>query len=121
MTQLPFRASSTSQARLNACHFPTTVSTPLFCTHVIEHILDYRQAISELRRIAARRLIVVVPREREYRYTFNPHFNFFPYTHSLLRAMAPLPATYVCEDVQRDLYYREDLSDSAELTGRAAA
>jgi ubiquinone/menaquinone biosynthesis C-methylase UbiE len=43
------------------------------CTHVIEHILDLRRAIAELRRIARRRLIIVVPREREGIYTFNPH------------------------------------------------
>ncbi|HLF24611.1 MAG TPA: class I SAM-dependent methyltransferase, partial [Burkholderiales bacterium] len=33
----------------------------VICTHVIEHILDYRAALAELRRIAAKRLIVVVP------------------------------------------------------------
>lgn len=78
------------------------------CTHVIEHILDYRKAISELRRIARRRLIIVVPREREYRYTFNPHFNFFPYTHSFLRAVHPVPAEHECIDIGRDIFYRED-------------
>jgi SAM-dependent methyltransferase len=80
------------------------------CTHVIEHILDYRNAIAELRRIARRRLIIVVPREREGLYTFNPHFNFFPYPHSFLRAMIPVPRSHVCEDVGRDIYYREDLA-----------
>lgn len=78
------------------------------CTHVIEHILDYRKAIAELRRITRQRLIIVVPREREYRYTFNPHFNFFPYTHSFLRAMHPVPARYVCTDIGRDIFYCED-------------
>ena len=78
------------------------------CTHVIEHILDYRKAISELPRITRRRLIIVVPREREYRYTFNPHFNFFPYTHSFLRAMHPVPAEHECIDIGRDIFYRED-------------
>lgn len=78
------------------------------CTHVIEHVLEYRQAIAELRRIARRRLIIVVPREREYRYSFNPHFNFFPYTHSFLRAVHPVPSVHVCEDVGRDIFYCED-------------
>lgn len=80
----------------------------VICTHVIEHILDYRQAIAELRRIAKRRLIIVVPREREYRYTFNPHFNFFPYTHSFLRAVHPVPPAFVCEDIGRDIFYSEE-------------
>jgi SAM-dependent methyltransferase len=78
------------------------------CTHVIEHILDLRRAIAELRRIARRRLIIVVPREREGIYTFNPHLNFFPYSHSFLRAMIPVPAEHVCCDIGRDIYYMED-------------
>jgi SAM-dependent methyltransferase len=78
------------------------------CTHVIEHVLEYREAIAELRRITRKRLIIVVPRERESRYTFNPHFNFFPYTHSFLRAAHPVPARYVCEDIGRDIFYSED-------------
>jgi ubiquinone/menaquinone biosynthesis C-methylase UbiE len=78
------------------------------CTHVIEHILDYRAAIAELRRITGRRLIIVVPRERESIYAFNPHFNFFPYRHSFLRAMIPVPAQNLCLDVGRDIFYMED-------------
>jgi SAM-dependent methyltransferase len=78
------------------------------CTHVIEHVLDYRRAISELRRVARKRLIIVVPREREGLYTFNPHFNFFPYRHAFLRAMHPVPEAFVCEDVARDIFYCEE-------------
>lgn len=80
----------------------------VICTHVLEHVLDFRLGLSELRRVAKRRLIIVVPREREFRYTFNPHFHFFPYLHSFLRAVHPLPDSYVCEDIGRDIYYRED-------------
>ena len=62
----------------------------------------------------------VVPREREYRYTFNPHFNFFPYTHSFLRAMQPVPQAHVCRDIQRDIYYCETL-DAADAPRMVAA
>lgn len=82
----------------------------VICTHVIEHVLDYRKAIAELRRITRRRLIIVVPREREYLYTFNPHFHFFPYVHSFLRAMHPVPCDHHCEDIRRDIYYREEIA-----------
>lgn len=95
-------------ARIEALPFEDGAFDTVICTHVIEHILDYRQAIAELRRIARRRLIVVVPREREYRYSFNPHFNFFPYTHSFLRAMHPVPPRHACVDIGRDIYYCED-------------
>jgi SAM-dependent methyltransferase len=88
--------------------FPDKCFDTVVCTHVIEHVLDYRNAIAELRRIARRRLIIVVPREREGVYTFNPHLNFFPYRHSFLRAMIPVPAEHVCCDIGRDIYYMEE-------------
>ena len=47
-----------------------------------------------------------MPRERESIYAFNPHLNFFPYSHSFLRAMIPVPA-HVCCDIGRDIYYLE--------------
>ena len=97
-------------ARIEDLPFADGEFDTVVCTHVIEHVLDYRKAISELRRIARRRVIIVVPREREYRYTFNPHFNFFPYTHSFLRAMQPVPQAHVCRDIQRDIYYCETLN-----------
>ena len=73
-------------------------------------ILDYRRAISELRRITRRRLIIVVPREREGIYTFNPHFNFFPYAHSFLRAIILVPSSHVICNIGRDIYYMEDIA-----------
>ena len=73
-------------------------------------MLDYRRAIAELRRITARRLIIVVPMEREALYGFNLHVNFFPYPHSFLRAMMPVPPAHLCEPIGRDIYYREDMA-----------
>ncbi|MGP1355115.1 class I SAM-dependent methyltransferase [Roseicyclus sp.] len=111
-------------ARIEDLPFEDGAFDTVICTHVIEHVLDYRRAIAELRRIARRRVIIVVPREREYRYSFNPHFNFFPYTHSFLRAVHPSPAAHVCEDIGRDIYYAEDRPAPAAAAeparGRAA-
>lgn len=96
-------------AKVEALPFPDKAFDTVICTHVIEHIVDYRAAIAELRRVARRRMIIVVPREREYRYTFNPHVNFFPYTHSFLRAMMPVPDAHHIRQIGRDIYYREDI------------
>ena len=71
-------------------------------------MLDIRKAIAELRRICAKRLIVVVPMEREYRFTFNPHVHFFPYPHSFLRQIIPVPETSAHQIIARDLVYWED-------------
>jgi len=80
----------------------------VICTHVLEHILEFRAALSELRRIARRRLIIVVPQEREYRFTFNPHLHFFPYPHSFLRYITPIPRDHAIQSIGRDIYYREN-------------
>jgi SAM-dependent methyltransferase len=47
------------------------------CAHTLEHVPDLYAAARELRRVAAR-LIVVVPRQRYYRYTVDYHLHFFP-------------------------------------------
>jgi len=47
------------------------------CAHTLEHIPDLYRAAAELRRVA-RRVIVVVPRQRYYRYTVDYHLHFFP-------------------------------------------
>ena len=101
--EIEFVESPIEQLPFPDKHFDTVI-----CTHVLEHALDFRKALQELRRICKHRLIVVVPREREYIYTFNPHFNFFPYRHSFLRYMIPIPEKFVCDNIGRDIYYMED-------------
>jgi ubiquinone/menaquinone biosynthesis C-methylase UbiE len=82
-------------------HFDTVV-----CAHTLEHVQNFQKAVSELRRVARKRLIVVVPRQREYKYTFDLHLHFFPYPFSLRRAMNNKSAhTSV---LGNDLFYVED-------------
>ena len=82
----------------------------VICTHVLEHILDIRQAVAELRRVSRNKIIIVVPKEREYSFTFNPHLHFFPYPHSFLRHMLPVPTDAVCEQIGRDFFYTETVA-----------
>ncbi|EGV30432.1 Methyltransferase type 11 [Thiorhodococcus drewsii AZ1] len=84
--------------------FETVVST-----HALEHTLDLCAAVGELRRIAGRRLIVVVPRERPSRWALNAHLHFFVYPWQLALAMRPT-GTYCCERIGSALYYIEDLA-----------
>jgi SAM-dependent methyltransferase len=90
----------------------------LICTHLLEHILDIRTCVSELRRVCRKRLIIVVPQEREYRFTFNPHLHFFPYRHSFLKFMLPVPANASCENIGRDFFYMEDYPDETNSPRR---
>ncbi len=100
---IDFVAAPIEQLPFPDRHFDTVI-----CTHVLEHILDIRAAMTELRRVCARRLIVVVPLEREYRFTFNPHIHFFPYPHSFLRHVIPVPAAHLLKTIGRDLLYIEE-------------
>lgn len=93
--------------------FPDRAFDTVVCTHVLEHILDIRAALAELRRITRQRLILVVPREREFEYTFNPHFHFFPYPHSFLRVLFPIPAQHSIRAVGRDFFYVEDVEPAS--------
>jgi ubiquinone/menaquinone biosynthesis C-methylase UbiE len=63
------------------------------CAHTLEHIPDIHESARELRRITRRRLIIVVPRQRYYRYTIDYHLHFFP-------SAAPLLALFGIPDAQ---------------------
>lgn len=82
----------------------------VICTHTLEHVLDLDSALADLRRIARRRLILVVPRERESKYPFNLHVHFFPYTHTFLNRIRAPDGRFVCALLHRDIYYREDVA-----------
>lgn len=48
------------------------------CHHTIEHLPELEKAISELKRVARKQLIIVTPRQRYYYYTLDLHLHFFP-------------------------------------------
>lgn len=62
-----------------ADHYFDTV----ICTHTLEHIKNHQKALAELRRVCAKKLIIVLPRQREYKYTFDLHLHFFPYEYNV--------------------------------------
>ena len=103
-----FREANIERLPFGDGEFDTVVST-----HTLEHVRDLRRAIDELRRVAKRRVIVVVPKERPYLYTFNLHLHFFPYEHVLRAALGePAWTEAVCETVGGDLYHREEIDRS---------
>lgn len=70
------------------------------CCHTLEHILDIGTAIEELKRVAFRKLIIVVPCQRYYYYTLDEHVNFYRYKEPLLFMMGP--AVKSCRKIQGD-------------------
>ncbi len=80
------------------------------CTHTLEHVQNIHLAISELRRVKKKRLIIVVPKQRPYRYTFDfLHLHFFPYIFSLMAIMKDKKVKkWYCKEIDGDLFYKED-------------
>lgn len=91
--KLPFKKSS----------FDTVI-----CTHTLEHVQDFYGAVNELKRVAKKRIIVVVPKQRPYKFTFDLHLHFFPYPESLLSMMKGVCKKSKCEEVGGDLFYIGD-------------
>lgn len=87
-------------------HFDTVVST-----HTLEHVVDLPAAMRELRRVTRSRLILVTPKQRPYRYTFDLHLNFFPYPHSLVQAVGKSTGSAECRVVAGDLFYVENCQE----------
>ena len=69
-------------APAEALPWPDDSFDTVVTTHTLEHVQDIQRALAELRRVAREQVVVVVPRERPYRYSFNPHLHFFPYSWS---------------------------------------
>lgn len=59
--------------------------------------------------------MVVVPRERPYRFSFNLHLHFFPYPWNW-QAVAGVPAGSTLTDVGGDWFYVEDLTSRGSGT-----
>lgn len=68
LTNLPFKNNS----------FDTVI-----CTHALEHIKNVECALEELRRVCRKKLIIVIPCQREYLYTYDLHINFYPYKYNV--------------------------------------
>lgn len=79
------------------------------CAHTMEHIRNFHQVLHELRRVCAEKLIIIVPLQREYRFTFDLHLQYFPYPHSFLDYIGVLPDHLQASTtvLGGDLYYSE--------------
>lgn len=57
------------------------------CSHVLEHVQDFDKAVEELKRIARKKIIITVPKQRYYYYTLDLHLRFFNHEFELAEAM----------------------------------
>lgn len=59
----------------------------VIATHVLEHVINPIMVLKELDRVSSDKIIVVLPKERPYKYTFNLHLHFFPYKHVAIQML----------------------------------
>jgi ubiquinone/menaquinone biosynthesis C-methylase UbiE len=78
----------------------------VICAHTLEHIVDVEKAMQELRRVCGGRLIIVLPKQREYKYTFDLHVHFFPYKYNVEQLVGTKAKV---EKLGGDWYSVEDL------------
>lgn len=96
------------EANIEALPYRDNAFDTVVCAHTLEHVRCLEPAIAELRRVTARRLMVIVPKQRNYRYTFDLHLHFFPYPHDLMQVMGRRGRAQSCDAVGGDLFYVED-------------
>lgn len=96
------------EASLESLPFPDKSFDTVICTHTLEHVLDLHKSISELRRVAGKKLIIIVPCQRPYKYTFDLHLHFFPYEFSILHSFKPSSdCEFNLRKIDNDWYYVE--------------
>lgn len=71
------------EANIESLPFKDKSFDTVICAHTLEHVLNIVTAVLELRRVAKRRLIIILPKERPYKFGFNLHLHFFPYPYSI--------------------------------------
>ena len=91
------------QAEIDALPFRDGQFDVVTCSHTLEHVIDLPAAVRELRRVARRQLVVVVPCQRWHYYTLDEHVQFFPRAEMLVHAIGLPHAT--CEKVAGDWLY----------------
>jgi ubiquinone/menaquinone biosynthesis C-methylase UbiE len=68
------------------------------CSHTLEHVQDVRAVAEELRRVAKKRIIIIVPQESEMdTLSTDYHIQFFPTADDLVKAL-PFSPTFVSEN-----------------------
>lgn len=96
------------KARVENLPFGNNTFDTVICTHTLEHILDIKKGIEELRRVAKKKVIIVVPKQRPYKYTFDLHVHYFPYPFSFLNLVGKINRNE-CKEIGGDLFYQEFL------------
>jgi ubiquinone/menaquinone biosynthesis C-methylase UbiE len=75
------------KGNIEALPFPDNSFDVVVCSHILEHVKDFDKAVSEIKRIARKKVIITIPRQRYYYYTLDLHIRFFYVAAELAAAM----------------------------------
>lgn len=95
------------KANIERLPFKDDYFDTVITTHTLEHTVNIEKAVKEVRRVAKKRLIVVLPKERPYKFGFNFHLHFFPYRY-FIRALFGYQKSSNLLELGGDWYYCED-------------
>jgi len=91
------------QGTITALPFPDNSFDVVTATCILEHIIDVEKAVAELKRVARKQVVIVVPCQRYYYYTLDMHVHFFP-TQSSVEHLMQMPH-HRCEKIWGDWLY----------------
>jgi SAM-dependent methyltransferase len=97
---LPFKFIN---ANIDSLPFPDKSFDVVTCCHTIEHIINPRRAVEELKRITGKMLIIAVPCQRYFFHTLDEHVNFFPYREALTSLINI--EKFTCKKIHGDWVY----------------
>lgn len=89
---------------LDALPFQSAAFDLVICSHTLEHCLNAGDVLEELKRVCAKELILVVPRQRPFYYTLDEHVQFYYYEQQLTTAVGI--TRFECRRLGGDWFYR---------------
>lgn len=98
---------------LDALPFQAAAFDLVICSHTLEHCLNADDVLVELKRVCAKELILVVPRQRPFYYTLDEHVQFYFYEEQLTTAVGI--KRFECRRLGGDWFYRGVLESAPPL------
>jgi 2-polyprenyl-3-methyl-5-hydroxy-6-metoxy-1,4-benzoquinol methylase len=99
---------NTSVENIEYLSFEDKSFDTIICLHTLEHVRFLNKAIDELKRVAKKRIIIIVPKQKFSRYTADYHLNFFG-EPAQLQLCVGLKNSF-CVEIDNCLSYYGDLN-----------
>jgi len=72
-------------------------------SHTLEHVINIREAVAEIKRVSSKQIIITVPKQRWYYYTLDLHLHYFPKKEILINLVGL--NNYICKNIRGDWVY----------------